>query len=400
MSPRQDDRAEAEAALSRELLFLLDVVAAGLRKQPVPQAPAGLDHDRLSNLIAFHKLQLGIHGPIGLPAAEETAVTALRKAAAAHVLVGAQELAALARAFETAGIELLALKGATLSDQLYGTPAGRYYGDIDILVRPRDAARALQLLNASGYGVGEGMFEQQPNAIFLRADGRRLPIELHTQLAEYRALFTLGTDEAFAASATGTIAGQKIRTLDLETAIAYAAFHGARHHWSRLGWLVDIAAAASLPHVQWPRVAAIAKATGTERHLAFAMALTRTLLGIAPDVPAEMFGDHHARLRRARDLTLELVSHPAPRGGADPVRSASIALRSTRADLALHSHPLAKAAAMLSGLEALVRPTAADRTVLRLPARLDFLYYPVRPFRIASAAIRRHSARRADRSPQ
>jgi len=395
-----DNRTAPATALPRELLFLLDAVAAELAKRPMPQAAAGLDCDRIPDFVRFHKLQLGIRGPIGLPEPTELALSGLRKAAAAHMLAGAQELALLARAFEAAGIEMLVLKGAALSVQLYGSPLGRYFGDIDLLVRPGDAPRALNLLNAKGYGVGEGMFERHANALLLRASGRRLPIELHTQLAEYQAFFTLRTEEAFAQSAALTIGGQRIRTLELETAIAYAAYHGTQHFWSRLGWLVDIAAASCLPQVHWTRVAGVAMATGTERHLAFALALTREFLAIAPSAPATIFGDCEAQLGRARAMTLDLVSRPLLHGVEDPVRRVQLSQRSIGASLALYAQPSAKVAIVLSHVEAALHPAASDRAVIALPAWLDLLYYLIRPFRVALAVIRRYSVHWRDHSPQ
>ncbi|WP_367065052.1 nucleotidyltransferase family protein, partial [Escherichia coli] len=76
-----------------------------------------------------------------------------------------------------------------------------------------------------------------------------------------------------------------IPTLPVEAAVAYAAFHGARHQWSRLYWLADIAMACRLPGLDWDKVDTIARRTGTARHLALALDLARDWLGSPAMLP-------------------------------------------------------------------------------------------------------------------
>jgi hypothetical protein len=56
------------------------------------------------------------------------------------------ELMKIARCFEQRGIEFLAHKGPVLGQLLYGNPAMRQFGDLDVMVRPRDFALAKDAL--------------------------------------------------------------------------------------------------------------------------------------------------------------------------------------------------------------------------------------------------------------
>src|SRR5439155_735964 len=53
--------------------------------------------------------------------------------------------------FASAGIGALVVKGPVLAVRAYGDPAMRSYGDLDLLVRPRDIRRATELMVAAGY---------------------------------------------------------------------------------------------------------------------------------------------------------------------------------------------------------------------------------------------------------
>src|SRR5450432_92092 len=61
----------------------------------------------------------------------------LRHAAALHRVLAA---------FETRGIDVLAFKGPVSAWSLYTDPGLRHMADLDLLVRPRDAARAVGML--------------------------------------------------------------------------------------------------------------------------------------------------------------------------------------------------------------------------------------------------------------
>jgi hypothetical protein len=68
-------------------------------------------------------------------------------------------------AFETAGIKALLLKGAALDRRLYGEDESRGYWDVDLLVAPRDLARAMDVLSGLGYKTAENRHTDDTAAI-------------------------------------------------------------------------------------------------------------------------------------------------------------------------------------------------------------------------------------------
>ena len=63
------------------------------------------------------------------------------------------QLLPLLRAWEQAGIATLLFKGFHLSEFVYPVPGARYYGDVDVLLRPRHAAAALAVAEQAGWTV-------------------------------------------------------------------------------------------------------------------------------------------------------------------------------------------------------------------------------------------------------
>ncbi|MBU0511571.1 MAG: nucleotidyltransferase family protein [Chloroflexi bacterium] len=69
-----------------------------------------------------------------------------------------QELANILHALQAIGIPAIPLKGACLAEVVYGNIALRPMGDVDLLVKPADLAKALDVLYTLGYAA-ENPFE-------------------------------------------------------------------------------------------------------------------------------------------------------------------------------------------------------------------------------------------------
>ena len=101
------------------------------------------------------------------------------------VLAARHRRAALARercidrlltALSDAGIPVVLLKGAALAHLLYGEPALRAMADVDVLVDPRDGARAADVARQLGYA-----FERPPTSRFASRRHHHLPVATTTE---------------------------------------------------------------------------------------------------------------------------------------------------------------------------------------------------------------------------
>lgn len=101
---------------------------------------------------------------------------------ARHQRIKAQ-LLPLLRVWEQAGITALLFKGFHLSEFVYPVPGARFYGDVDVLLRPQHAAAAMDLAEQAGWTVdyasaevGHGHFH---TAFELRGPGGEVCLDVH-----------------------------------------------------------------------------------------------------------------------------------------------------------------------------------------------------------------------------
>lgn len=158
------------------------------------------------------------------------------------------ELTRLAGRFEQAGIRLLSVKGPALARRLYGEAGLRHAGDLDLLIAPDDARLADQLMREAGYYRAYPDFDLTPlqwekylglrhELKFVRAD-LGLLAEVQWRL---EGLPQLRFADLWERRVSGELAGTPLALLPEPENALYLFVHGARHGWSALFWLVDIA---------------------------------------------------------------------------------------------------------------------------------------------------------------
>ncbi|HXV87374.1 MAG TPA: nucleotidyltransferase family protein, partial [Gemmatimonadales bacterium] len=108
------------------------------------RSPAAL---RASRLSAFAYTQLPEHHALKAELRPDYLASLAR-----HQEIKA-ELVPLVAAWRAAGIEVLLYKGFYLAEFIYAAPGARFHGDVDLLVRPEQAAAALRLAGELGWGV-------------------------------------------------------------------------------------------------------------------------------------------------------------------------------------------------------------------------------------------------------
>jgi hypothetical protein len=190
----------------------------------------------------------------------------------------------LLRLLETHGMAALPYKGPVLAALAYGNVTLRQFGDLDLLVRPQDAERAKALLWAQGYRWPDG----HPPARFPRLlkvyelvspDGQVL-VELHWALTSATFFFPFDVASVWTRLETVSLLETPVRSLAPEDLLLILCVHGAKHHWSRLGWICDVAAVLrATPQLDWERCLAQARRLGGKRMLALGLSLAHDLLG-------------------------------------------------------------------------------------------------------------------------
>jgi hypothetical protein len=284
----------------------------------------------------------------------------------------------IVRRLQAEGIRAIPFKGPTLAALAFGNVALREFGDIDLLVDASEFDGAAEVLRSCGFRSGLVLSENCRRA-YRRSIGqepfvndRTELVELHNSLTPRSFRFALSPETFGGRLQTIVVLGQELATLPTEELLLFLSAHGAKHAWSSLSLVVDVAELLrSAPQLQWGRLFDAARSVRGERMLQLAILLARELLD-AP-VPEEFAAGQcdpvvrHMADRIEQRLTCdEEVRLSAWERGRFHWRS-----RERWTDGAGYV------------LDMVLSPTYADWVHLDLPQQLSFLYYAVRPLRLA-----------------
>lgn len=368
------------SVLAPETRFMLDVIAAGFGAIP-PAVPDGLDWEVFAATVREHRVAPHMTAALALdlPAPVHQRVQRRRRRATHAALALGAELLRVTRAFDHAGIAYLALKGPAFAALLQTEPFQREARDIDLLVRPAQMEAALAVLDGLGYGGDDGVSHHH-NAIELRRPDFPFPIELHTRLGDCEQMLPLAALRPFETAVTVQLSSAHVPTMAPEPAMVFAAYHGSKHRWQRLFWLVDMAVGMTGGRVDWGQTMDLAHRVGCQRHLALGLVLAHDLLGVAIPAAAGLTPTAQASARRAAAALSPILSRPFV-ATQEEAWDRMGRLRFLRWDVGLYSRLRAK----LAALWLYAQPTEADRQLIALPSWLSYTYYGVRIVRIASS---------------
>ena len=212
-----------------------------------------------------------------------------------HVLVS--ELITILSLFNMHDIPVMSYKGPILANSLYPNPAFRECGDLDLLVRKKDVAKAKTLLIKKGYYLPEAdATDEQQIFIFqykhsynLFCHRTHINVDLHWRFTQRSIPFDLDLDRLWGYLVPIPFAGTTVLSPSPEILLVLLCVHGAKHFnpWERLIWICDVARVIEIyQEMDWERVFKYAVQLGSMRMLSVGILLVDDLLEIS--VPEEI----------------------------------------------------------------------------------------------------------------
>lgn len=288
----------------------------------------------------------------------------------------------LKRDFEKAKIPVLFVKGITLGQLAYHDISLKMGWDIDILVPPECLDGSAAILEKEGYRLfapsppigrdrladWHGVWKES-----IWRDPRGIHVELHTRLADNRALIpNIGCRSP---RQDVEVHGHALPTLQTDELFAYLCVHGASSGWFRLKWIADLAALInSYDGEEIERLFRASQQFGAGRAAAQALLLAAHLFDtkVSADLVRELRSDRINRWLFAgamRKLTGRTVATEL-----DRVRLGTASI---------HAMQLALLPGWKFKFSEIMRQAAAPEDMLewRLPASLNFLYPALRLLR-------------------
>jgi hypothetical protein len=252
-------------------------------------------HMQRVSALLYHRLVSRGWAAAVPPAALAAAQRACRETAAANLrLYG--ELAAVAAALRARDIPVIVLKGPHVASAVWGDPALRQMGDLDLLVHAHDLERAAEVVAAQGYAL-HGPYRM---AAILKTS-HQLPslvkpsgatIELHWNIVPPGLACQLDPDELWKRATPAGIAGIDVRGLAPEDLLLHLCLHTSYQHLFGFGLQPSCDIAETIRHYQdtldWPRVTRNARRWKAERGVYLALRVASALVdATVPDAVLE-----------------------------------------------------------------------------------------------------------------
>jgi Uncharacterised nucleotidyltransferase len=294
------------------------------------------------------------------------------------------ELLRLLSLFESQGIRAIPFKGPTLALSAYGDVALRQFSDLDIFVHKRDVLAVKELLIGQGFEPYVELNNTQETALLLHGnaygfgcDDTKVWLDVHWAFVRRYFCYELDVDLLWDRLETITVGRQQLLTLPPEDLLSVLSVHASKHLWQRLGWISDIAGLVERrKNIDWQLVLENAAMLGTRRMLSIGLFLAKELLNapIPEDVGKTVKADRGA-ITLAEELHQRLfMERNAPPGHFES------ALLHTR--MRERKEDRLRFWIRLTGTT-----TVYDWTFVPLPDWLFFLYYPLRPLRLAGKQV-------------
>jgi Uncharacterised nucleotidyltransferase len=196
-------------------------------------------------------------------------------------------------AFSEANVSSLPYKGPVLAQRLYSDVAMRQFSDLDFFVHESDLQPAKNVLKNTGFvphldlrAVEEKALVASGYELTFDGMGNRNLVEIQWRVLPGFYSVDLPVEEFFSTAQIVAVADNKMKTLSDEDLVLILCVHAAKHGWSKLSWICDIARLTTIPEIDWARVVERAVTFGIKRIIGTTFFLAREMLGVR--VPSEM----------------------------------------------------------------------------------------------------------------
>ena len=321
-----------------------------------------------------------ILGPEAAPASFLSDLRALYLANTYRNLSLTRELLNVLAMLESVGVPVVAYKGPVLATVAYGDTSLRQFSDLDLLVSRLDLGKVRVLLKSEGWAASHALTPRQERAhlkgtceLGFELPDRRVYLDVHWRFA---ADYLGGGPDAGLALARRqrvNMGNATAPSLDPEDMLLVLCVNGAFHLWSKLLMVCDVAELVqSQKSWDWPWIVERARAQGLLRMLLLGLSLAAEL--VEAPVPWEVSG------LASRDPAVTALRASVLRGLFLPKTVEPSLLATSRFQLRALDGRKARVSYFLIRAAA---PTVQDWQWVRLPDSLYFLYYVLRPVRLA-----------------
>jgi hypothetical protein len=224
------------------------------------------------------------------------------------------ELIRILDCLDSHGIPAIPYKGPVLAKAVYGDIAWRRFSDLDILIRAADVPGAKAAVHELGYTPTLDLNEAEQSAHVAAGHEWAFDGPLGNNLLEiqWRVLprfyaVEFNIQDFFERASLVDLGGRFVRTLASEDLLLVLCVHTAKHVWSRLSWLCDIAATMRFQPIDYISVHRTAKGLGIEKIVAVSFLLQSQLLGVPVPMPFRRSMENDPTIERIAEVARQVL---------------------------------------------------------------------------------------------
>ena len=286
------------------------------------------------------------------------------------------KLLKLIKLFQQLGIPIIPFKGSVLAISVYKNLGLREFIDLDILVPEQFVLESSKLLKLQGYKPQFNISDDQisnyakvNNEQAFWHEEQQVAVDLHWELLpkpfpSYSALAWSSKEQVYLRSTA-------VQSISAETLLLFLCAHGAKHSWSHLKFLIDIAELIrSRPDLNWDLIEEQSEKLGSKKVLFLGLYLCQELLGtVLPDSLVRQLQANQLIKKLALRVQQQAFLPNDQANNAFGNDDIYIGTLSFKEQLWLY-------------FRVLVAPTPIELTMISLPRWLFSLYYLLRPIRL------------------
>lgn len=199
----------------------------------------------------------------------------------------AGELFSILETLSAAGVLAVPYKGPTLAAIAQGDLVLRQFHDLDILIARKDWPQCKQALHRAGFDPKLALTAREEQAYLKSAcdftfhhGPLKNVLEIHWDIVPNFFSVDIPMEPMLARAKPVELCGRAVLSLAPEDLLLCLMVHGAKHAWSRLCWLSDLAYLIQRVPIDWNTVFRRAESWRTARITRIGLFLTRWILGI------------------------------------------------------------------------------------------------------------------------
>jgi Uncharacterised nucleotidyltransferase len=296
-------------------------------------------------------------------------------------LLNVHELRRLSLLFKAENVDILCYKGYSLA-RFYENISYRQWGDIDLIVRKTDLPKVTTLLTSIGYRQKDResrinkLLKKEHSFTFINLEGT-VEVDIHWQLGDEKENIRLRVEELWRQHTQQRLFDIDLPVPDTEHLILSTCMHhGLRENWNSLKKICDIALIIkNCQQLDWKHLLSAAKEMNVKRPLLVGASLAKQLFYMPIPIPLEDAIKKDKSIEQLRTWIYNqlFASHEIARG--------FLFTQLIKFKMEQQWNGKIQIAGQIVSFT--LKPNRKDERFFRLPYKFYFLYYFLRPIRLA-----------------